>query len=204
MWGKAIVEFITSTSQKIRDEIIPMAVLVTDRAEEESLDMVTTFCHYDQTKVEPSVALSILLQCDSPEPSIVVVKIFTNSPYLPWGPFSFPYLDITTLSVGTLTTQFPLAQVHICRLLPFSSPQVALLCKKDDKELKVYPFLQEALWENSKEDHHLPDPCCCWFFPLTSLLIEKRAHRLRRSLASAWLWHGDKALPGSKPNWNKS
>ena len=29
------------------------------------------------------------------EPSGVVVKIFTNSPYLPQGSFSLPYLDIT-------------------------------------------------------------------------------------------------------------
>ena len=60
-----------------------MAVLVTDGVEEGSLGMVTTFCHHDQAKVESSEVLSTLCQWVSPKPSIVVVKIFANSPYLP-------------------------------------------------------------------------------------------------------------------------
>ena len=80
-----------------------MAVLVTDGMEEGSLAMVTTFCHHDQVKVEPLEVLSTSAQQDSPELNIVGVKIFTNSPYLPWGSFSFPYLDLTTLSAGAST-----------------------------------------------------------------------------------------------------
>ena len=48
-----------------------------------SLDMVTTFCHHDQAKVESLEAISNLCQWDPPKPSVVVVKIFANSPYLP-------------------------------------------------------------------------------------------------------------------------
>ena len=62
LWGKARVEFITNNSQKISSEIVPMAVLVTGGVEEGSLSMVTTFCHHDQAKVEPSEVLSILIQ----------------------------------------------------------------------------------------------------------------------------------------------
>ena len=157
MWGKAGVQLITSNSQKTSGEIIPMAALVTNRVEEGNLAMVTTFCCHDQAKVGPSEALSTLLQWDSPKPSIVVDKIFTNSPYLPWGSFSLPYLDITTLSVGTLAAHLPLAWLCLCRLLSYSSTQVILPFEKDDKELKVYPFFPEAFWESSEEDHHLSD-----------------------------------------------
>ena len=146
-----------SSSLTPAGEIIPLVVLVTDELEEENLGMVTTFCHHDQAKVEPSEVLSTLLQQDCPRLSVVVVKIFTNSPYIPHGSFSFPYLDVTTLAVGMFAAQFPLAWLWLYRLLPFSSTQVVLPCERDDRELKVYPFLQEALWESSKEDHHLSD-----------------------------------------------
>ena len=158
MWGKARLEFITSNGQIISSEIIPMAVLVTNLVEEGSLGMVTTFCHHYQAKVEPSEVLSTLLQWDSPKLSIVVVKIFANSPYLPQGSFSFLYLDVTTLSAGILTAQFSLTQLCLCRLLPFSSTQVVLPHEKDDEEIKVYPFLQQVLWGSSEEDHCLSDP----------------------------------------------
>ena len=45
--------------------------------------MVTIFCCSDQVKVEPLATLSALLQQDSPELGIVVMKIFTNLPYFP-------------------------------------------------------------------------------------------------------------------------
>ena len=119
---------------------------------------MTTFCHHDQAKLEPSEVLSTLLQRDSPKPSIVVVKIFANSPYLSWGVFGFPYLDVTTLAAGTSANQFSLAQVHLCRLLPFSSTQVVLPCEREDEELNVYPFLWEVLWDRSEGNHCLSDP----------------------------------------------
>ena len=74
MWGKAGVEFITNNGQKKSGEAIPMAILVMDGVGEGNLGMVTTFCHHDQTKVEASEALSALCQCDSVEPSVVVVR----------------------------------------------------------------------------------------------------------------------------------
>ena len=104
MWGQARVEFLSDTSWKISDEIIPMTVLITNGVEEGSLGMVTTFCHHDEAKVESSEVLSILHQSDSPKLSVVVVKIFTNSPYLPWWYSSILYPDVTSLSSGALTT----------------------------------------------------------------------------------------------------
>ena len=111
-------------------EIVPLVALKTDMVEEGSLDMMTTLCHHDQVKVESSEVLSILCQWDSPKLNVVVVKIFANSPYLPQGSSSFLYLDITTLSLGVLTTKFPLDQLCLWWLLPYSPTQVIFPMKQ--------------------------------------------------------------------------
>ena len=54
-----------------------------DGLREGNLGMVTTFCGHDQANVEASEALSALPHCDSPEPSVVVVRRYTNSPDIP-------------------------------------------------------------------------------------------------------------------------
>ena len=149
-----------------------MMILVADGVGEGILGMATIFCCSDQAKVEPLVGISTLFQWDSPELGIVVVKIFTNLPYVPWGSFGFPYLDITTLSVGTSTTQFPLTQLCLCRLLQYSSTQVILRWEKEGYRLKVIPFLKEALWENSDEDH-----CLSPFIPLSVPIASFHSHR---------------------------
>ena len=104
LWGQARVNFVTNSGRKaMSKEVVPMAILVTDAVDEGSLGMVTIFCHSDQAKVEPSPAFSTLSQWDSPEPGIVMMKIFTNSPYYPWGSFGLPFLDVATLPEGTST-----------------------------------------------------------------------------------------------------
>ena len=64
-------------------EINPLAILVMDGVGEGKLRMITAFCRSDQVKVGPSDALLTLVQQDSPEPGVVVVKVFTN---FQWGP----------------------------------------------------------------------------------------------------------------------
>ena len=204
MWEQARVEFISDSGQKIGGEIEPMVVLRANGVEEGSLGMVTTFCCHDQAKVESSEVLSILHEQDSPELSVVVVKIFANSPYLPWGSSSFLFWDRTTLSSDTLTPQFPLDQLCLWWLLHFSPTWVFQPHEAEDKELKVYLILQEVLWETTKEDYHLSDPILILVSPFPSFIIKKRTNRLRRSLASALLWHSYKALPGLKPNSRES
>ena len=49
----------------------------------EAWDMMTTFCCHDQAKVESLEVLTTLHQWDSPKLSVVVVRIFTNSPLPP-------------------------------------------------------------------------------------------------------------------------
>ena len=67
------------------------------------MGMVTTFCHHDQAKMEASEALAALQQCDLPELSIMVVRRYVNTPYIPKGTTQSLYLDMSILS-----TQFPL------------------------------------------------------------------------------------------------
>ena len=77
------MEFITNTSPSIIQEATPMAILITEGVGEENLGMVTVFCHHDQNKMEASDALSALHQSDSLEPSAVVVRRHTNTPFIP-------------------------------------------------------------------------------------------------------------------------
>ena len=88
VWGQARVYFITHSGKKVRsEEIMPMAILITDGVGEGKLGMVTVFCYSDQAKMEPSVMvlLTLLFSRDSHELAMVVMKIFINSPYFPLG-----------------------------------------------------------------------------------------------------------------------
>ena len=181
MWGKAGVKFIINNSQKISGDTIPMVVLVMDGVGEGNLDMVTTFCCHNQAKIEASKALSALCQCDSPEPSVVVVRRFTNSPFLPLGSFGFLYLDMTTLSGGASSAQFPLDQLCLCRLLPYSDTKVVLPWEEGEEGLKVYPFFQESLSNAYLIQYYYQFP----HHPPMS--IKKKASRLRKDLASTQL-----------------
>ena len=67
-----------------------------------------------------------LCQCDLPEPSVVAVRRYTSTPYIPQGSSCFLHLDVNTLSRGASCTQFPLDQLHLCRLLPYSDTEVVL------------------------------------------------------------------------------
>ena len=67
-----------------------MAILVTDEVGEGNLGMVTAFCHHNQAKMETSNALSVLHQCDLLEPSVVVVRRYTETPLYPLRVLLFP------------------------------------------------------------------------------------------------------------------
>ena len=81
LWRKAGINFINNASRRATSiEITPLAILVTDSICEAKLGMITIFCRTDQVKVEPSDVLSALVQWDSPEPDVIVMKVFINSP----------------------------------------------------------------------------------------------------------------------------
>ena len=107
-----------------------MVILVTDWVEEGNLDMVTTLFHHNQAKVEAAEALSALHQWDLPQASMVVVRRYTNSPYIPQGSFSFLYLDMTSLSRSISSAQFSLDWLCLGSLLPYSDTKVVLPWEK--------------------------------------------------------------------------
>ena len=144
--GKTEVEFITDLSLRTSEEDTPMAILITDGVGEENLGMVTIFYCHDQTKLEASDELSTLCQCNSPNPSVVVVRRYTNTPYIPWGTSQLLYLDVSTLSGSTSSVQFPLDCLHLWRLLSYSKTEVLLPCEEGGMESKVYPYTQKVLW----------------------------------------------------------
>ena len=100
IWRKTGEEFMTNTGPRISSEATPMAILITDGVEGENLGMVTAFCHHDQIKMEASDGLSALCQHNAPEPSVVVVRWYTNTPYpyIPQGTSQLLYLNVSTLS----------------------------------------------------------------------------------------------------------
>ena len=127
LWRNTGANFITNASQRaMSTEFTSLAILVMGGVDEGKLGMITTFCRSNQVKVQPSDTLSTLVQQDSPKPGVLVVKVFTNSPHLTLGSFGSPYLDITTLSVVTLTSQFPFALLP-STVCPPILPQVILL-----------------------------------------------------------------------------
>ena len=125
LWGKPRVNSITSSSKRVtNEEIIPMAILITNGVGEGSLGMMTVFGHSDQVKVEPSVILPTLVQQDTPELAIVVTKIFINLPCFPQRSFGLPFLDVATLSEGASTTRFSPSRLLLHWLLNYSPTQV--------------------------------------------------------------------------------
>ena len=77
-----------------------MAILITDWVGGRDLGLVTVFCHPNQAKMEACDTLSALHQCDSSEPSVVVVRRYSNTPYIPQGMIHSLYLDVGTFSGG--------------------------------------------------------------------------------------------------------
>ena len=73
--------------------------------------MVMVFSHPHQAKIEACDALSALCECDSSELSMVVVRNYSNTPYIPRGTSHSLYLDMGTLSGGMFSTQFSTGKV---------------------------------------------------------------------------------------------
>ena len=156
--GKARVEFATHTAWSISGEAIPMVVLVTDGVGEGNLGLVKTFCCHDEAKMEPSDVLSALCWWDSSEPTMVVLKRYTNTPYIPQGTSWLLFLDVSMHQGGNFSTQFPLHQLWLCRLIPLSANEVVLPWEKEEVGYKLYPYFQQELWPSLEEVHCHSNP----------------------------------------------
>ena len=108
--------------------------------------------------MEASEVLTTLHQHDSPEPSVFMVRRYTNTPFILWGTFSLLYLNVSDLPRGASSVQFPLNHLHLWKLLPYSKTGVLLPYKEGEMGYRTYPLFQEVLWKCSKESCHLSNP----------------------------------------------
>ena len=83
-----------------------MVILITNGVGESDLGMVMVFCHPDQARREACDALSTLCQYNSSELSVVVIRRYSNTPYIPRGTSCAFYLDMGTFSGGAASAQF--------------------------------------------------------------------------------------------------
>ena len=91
LWGQARADLITSSSKRaMSEEIVPVAILITNEVGKGSLGMVTIFCHSDQAKVDPSVTLLTLVQWDLPELAMVVMIYSSTHPISHGGLLASP------------------------------------------------------------------------------------------------------------------
>ena len=74
------MEFVTKTSPRLSGEAVSMVILNTNGVGKGELGMVTIFWSHILLKIEASEALATLHQCYTPEPSVFVVKRYTNTP----------------------------------------------------------------------------------------------------------------------------
>ena len=133
-------------------------ILLTDEVGEGVLGMVTIFCHPDQARIECCDALSALHQCGSLKPCMVVVRRYSNTPYIPRGTSCSLYLDVGTFSGGVASAQFPLDRLHLHWLLPFNGTDVLVPCEEGEERLGMYTHLSKVLWGNIEEECNLSDP----------------------------------------------
>ena len=93
-WGKTGVEFVTLTDPMKSGGTTNRVILITDGVEERDLGMVMVYCHHNQARIEACDALSTLNECNSSELSMVVVRRYSNTPYIPRGTNHSLYLDM--------------------------------------------------------------------------------------------------------------
>ena len=111
---------------------------------------------------------------------MVVVGRFTASPYLPKRSFGLLYQDVTTLSGGTSSTQFPLDLPCLCRLHSYSTTKVVLPQEEGEEGVEGVSLLPRdpvgQLWGRALH--------VCPYTAISSLFapipVEKRAPQQRK------------------------
>ena len=106
--------------------------------------------------------------------------------------FGLLYLDVTTLSGGTLSSQFPLDWLHLWRLLLYSSPRWSCLWRRERRS-RMYILLPRDLGtavKNSTRCQTLYSSQFPWYLPIP---IEKRGSQIEERSDFTWPYNGWKA-----------
>ena len=125
-WGKTGVKFVTLTGLKKSGQTTNTVILITNGIGERYLGMVMVICHPEQARIKACDALSALCQLNPSELSVVVIRRYPNTPYIPRGTSCSLYLDVGPFLGGIASTQFPLDRLNLCQVLSFSESEVLL------------------------------------------------------------------------------
>ena len=169
-------------------------ILITDGVGESDLGMVMVFCHPNQVKIEACDALPALHLLASSDPSMVVVRRYSNTPYIPRVMSHTLYLDMDTFSRGIASAQFPLDRLHLCWLLPFSESEVQQPNEGREEGLKTCPHLPEFLWDRLEEEHHLSNPISLSIPLLAPALLLEECTQTKVGLNSQPCLHPDRRV----------
>ena len=143
------------------------------------LGLVTVFCHPDQARMEACDAFFTLCQHDLSQPSMVVVRRYSNTPYIPRGTSCALYLDMGTLSGGHCFHPIPLDRLHLFLLLSFSKTKVLLPSELGGESLKMYPISQSSYGIVQRRNIVFLVPSLCQFPHQLLLSFWKCASKLR-------------------------
>ena len=137
--------------------------------------------------MEASDTLSALHQHNSLRSSVVVVRRYTITHYIPGESSHLPYPDKITLSGDASSSQFPLHWLCLCKLLPFSDTEVALPSEEGEMGLGVFPHFQRPY---GKAQKRITPPLTwsthqiyCWSLCQPLIPVKKRAPRQREDWA---------------------
>ena len=175
MWGR--LEWNSSPAMtKMSVEAIPFAILVTDwggRKPGHDDHLLLPW----SIKMEASNALSAIHQCDLLEPSVVIVRRYGNTPYMPQGSSCLPYLDISTLSRA-----LPLPNSHQTSYVytdcsPSLTPKWSCLEKRERWGWKCFPISERLHDKFQKRSTTSLTQFCCWFLHWPLIPGKKRAPR---------------------------
>ena len=184
MCGKARMEFVTSNGPNISGEAAPIVILVTDGLGEGKSGHGDHLLPQWSSQAAGFWCTFCPLLMWLAGPSMVVVRRYTNTLYILWGSSCLLYLDVSTLSGGASSAQFPLDWLHLCKLLPFSDTECGLASRRGrDGVESVSPIPRGSMAKLRSMStasliwFHFWSPC--WPF----IHVKKRAPRQREDWA---------------------
>ena len=108
-------------------------------------------------------------------------------------PLSFPKEPIgystsmwVTFLRAHLPPQFPLDNLHLWKLPPYSKTEAHLPHEEGEMEYRTYPFSQEVLWKCSEESHCLSNPVALTMPSSTLPSLLKEGMQLDVELGYNW------------------
>ena len=163
---------------------------------ESDLGLVTVFCHPNQARMEVlwcPLCTSMLhpalhprlqppwpscpCQYDSSE-CVVVVRRYSNTPYIPRGTSHALYMDIGTFFGVHCINAFPFRQAaFVTGCFQFSETDILLPSMVGgDRFEDVCHHLPEFLWDSLEEEHHLSGACLSVISLASSCFASGRVH----------------------------